>query len=390
MISVDEALSKIEAHKQTSDPITLHITKCLHYVLAKNVYALINMPPFRQSAMDGYAIFIHENDTYSLVGEIKAGDAPNLSLQKGEAVRIFTGAAVPNSANAVVMQEKTTVKNNILTINETPKNEQNIRPLGEQIKKGTLALTKGTALTPSKLSFLASLGSNQLLVYPKPKVAIVVTGSELTPPGTPLEEGKIYESNSLLLSATLQNEQINDFTIYKVKDDYQSTEDLLKKVIDENDFVLVSGGISVGDYDFVGKALKNLETEEIFYKIKQKPGKPLFFGKKNTTYVFALPGNPASALTCFYIYALPLLRNFSNQKQTHLSKITQKITHDYHVKGIRAQFLKAKSSKNGVEILGFQSSAMIHGFNNANALVFIPENTSFIKSNEDVEVILLP
>ncbi len=390
MISVNEALSKINTHKQTAPPVKRHITQCLGYVIAENVYALIDMPPFRQSAMDGYAVNHAHNNAYKVIGEIKAGDSPNVTLQKGEAVRIFTGAAVPNTANAVIMQEKINVTNTTITSSQSPTIEQNIRPLGEQIKKDTLALEKNTTLTPTNLSFLASIGIHELLVYPKPKVGIIITGSELTAPGSPLEFGKIYESNSLLLSTTLQNEHINDFTIYRVKDDYQSTEDLLKKVIAENDFVLVSGGISVGDYDFVGKALKNLNTIEIFYKIKQKPGKPLFFGKKDTTYVFALPGNPASALTCFYIYALPLLRNFSNCKKVHLTKEVKKISHDYQVKGIRAQFLKAKITNNHVEILDFQSSAMIHGFNKANALVFIPENTNFIKICEEVEVILLP
>ncbi len=390
MISVNEALSKIEIHKQTAVPVKRHITQCLGYVIAEDIFSLIDMPPFRQSAMDGYAVNHDQSNTYKLIGEIKAGDPADIILKKNEAVRIFTGASVPNTANAVIMQEKIDVTNTLISSQEIPKNEQNIRPKGEQIKKNTLALTKNTTLTPTNLSFLASLGFDELLVYPKPKVGIVITGSELITPGTPLAPGKIYESNSILLSTTLQNEQINDFTVYKVKDDYQSTEDLLKKVINENDFVLVSGGISVGDYDFVGKALEKIGVTEIFYKIKQKPGKPLFFGKKDTTYVFALPGNPASALTCFYIYALPLLRNFSHCEKIHLTKKVKKISHNYEVKGIRAQFLKAKITNEFVEVLDLQSSAMIHGFNEANALVFITENTNFIKKLQEVEVILLP
>ncbi|WP_010523436.1 molybdopterin molybdotransferase MoeA [Aquimarina agarivorans] len=345
MISVAEALQKIEAHKQKATPIRLPISKCLNYTTAENVHALINMPPFRQSAMDGYAVNTNETNIYNIIGEIKAGDAADVQLNVGDAVRIFTGAAVPNSANAVIMQEKTEVVKGALQVQEPPVDEQNIRPLGEQIKKGALALAERSKLTPSKLSFLASLGIAELNVYPKPKVGIVITGSELVTPGKTLPAGKIYESNSILLSTTLENDHIHDYSIYKVKDDYQSTKDLLSKVIAENDFVLVSGGISVGDYDFVGKALRNLNTTEIFYKIKQKPGKPLFFGKKDHTYIFALPGNPASALTCFYIYALPLLRNFSQHHQIHLPKTEKIISHDYQVKGVRAQFLKAIVTK---------------------------------------------
>ena len=391
MISVQEALAIIKEHQYTATAIEKPLASCLNFTLATNVYSPIAMPPFRQSAMDGYAVCLHESNFYELIGEVKAGDAVNYNLNPGQAVRIFTGAEVPDDANAVIMQEKIERnENSIKVLEETPKLNQNIRPEGEQIKQKDLALLANTTLTPSSISFLASLGINKVHVYPKPKVAIVVTGSELIPPGNPYQQGKIFESNSILLATTLQHENILDYSIHRVADNYQDTENLLQQVINTNDFVLVSGGISVGDYDFVGKALKSLNTLELFYKIKQKPGKPLFFGKNGTTYVFALPGNPASALTCFYMYALPMLRSFSNHKVPHLPWRKKKLSHNYNVKGIRAQFLKAKYNEDTVEILGLQSSAMIHGFNNANCLLFIEENTKKIEKNSIIDVILLP
>ena len=390
MISVQEALEIIKQHQYVALPIEKELAFCLNYTLAQDIFSPIAMPPFNQSAMDGYAINMQENSTYSLVGEVKAGDAANYILEPGQAVRIFTGAEVPATANAVVMQEKVEKLNdNTVVIQETPKEDQNIRDKGEQIKNDDLAITQNTILTPSVISFLASLGINSVKVYPKPKVAIVVTGSELITPGAPYEQGKIYESNSIMLATTLQQENIIDYSVHKVADNYQSTEELLKKVITENDFVLVSGGISVGDYDFVGKALKALNTEQLFYKIKQKPGKPLFFGKNNKTYIFALPGNPASALTCFYIYALPMLRSFSMHPSPYLKRKQKKISHNYTVKGIRAQFLKANYQKDFVEILGLQSSAMVHGFNNSNCLAFVKENTNELTKNELIEIIEL-
>lgn len=390
MISVTQALSIVNEHVFNAEPIEITIQESLNYVLAENVFAKISMPPFRQSAMDGYAVCLHSTKDYTVIGEVKAGDSEEFTLKPGEAVRIFTGAPVPHTANAVVMQEKVERNNIQIQLTELPIENQNIRPKGEQINENELAIKSNTLLTPSIISFLASLGIYTIKVYPKPKVGIVVTGNELIAPGETYKKGKIYESNSILLATTLQNEGIKDYTIYKVEDDYEKTENTLQKAINENNFVLVSGGISVGDYDFVGKALENLETKKLFYKIKQKPGKPLFFGKNNKTYIFALPGNPASALTCFYIYALPMLRNFYKHKNPHLKRTKKQLSHNYKVKGIRAQFLKAKYQNNTVKVLEAQSSAMIHSFNIANCLIFIPENTTELKSNTEVAIILLP
>lgn len=390
MISVQEALSIVRKHQYTAKAIEKPLIDCLNYTLAQDVLSSIAMPPFNQSAMDGYALRLHNDNTYSLKGEVKAGDAANYTLEEGEAVRIFTGAEVPSTANVVVMQEKVKLNDGTIVIQETPILHQNIRSKGEQIKQGDLALTAHTILTPSSISFLSSLGIKSVKVYPKPNVAIVITGSELIAPGTPYKQGKIYESNSIMLATTLQQENILNYTIHRVSDNYQDTEDMLKQVIEISDFVLVSGGISVGDYDFVGKALNTLNTKELFYKIKQKPGKPLFFGKNGNTFIFALPGNPASALTCFYMYALPMLRNYSKHKQPHLKWRKKMLTHSYQVKGIRAQFLKANYYNDNVEILGLQSSAMIHGFNNANCLLFIDENITKIEKNSIIDVILLP
>ena len=289
MISVEEALSIIEDNQYCGRPVEVAIENCLNLILAESVFSKIDMPPFRQSAMDGYAVSIHNSNTYKLIGEIKAGDDPaNLTLKSGEAIRIFTGAAVPSSANAVVMQEKVDAESHSITLQEIPIEQKNVRSKGEQIKQGEIAIEKDTLLTPTVISFLASLGLAKLKVYPKPKVGIVVTGSELVAPGQPLPNGKIYESNSILLASTLQNEGIQEFSIYKIADDFNKTVDILEKVIAENDFVLISGGISVGDYDFTGKALEKLNTKKLFYKIKQKPGKPLYFGKNNNTHIFAL------------------------------------------------------------------------------------------------------
>ena len=165
-----------------------------------------------------------------------------------------------------------------------------------------MALQKGSKLTPASIGFLASIGITQVNVFKKPSIAIIATGNELVPGGTPLGYGQIYESNSLMLKAALQNLNFDNVTTHKVDDHYNDTLELLSDLIDSHDLILVSGGISVGDYDFVGKALDELKVKQLFYKVNQKPGKPLYFGKKDHKVIFALPGNPAAALSCFYLY----------------------------------------------------------------------------------------
>lgn len=391
MISVTQALKIVDnATRVAGSCKTISIQEAIGYVTCENIIAPISMPPFRQSAMDGYAVNRHKKNNYSLIGEIKAGDANNLRLNKGEAVRIFTGAPVPDSANAVVMQEKVSVSNAMLTI-MTPINDQmNIRPLGEQVLNGQVALNKGTKITAAGIGYLASLGISEISVYEKPKIAIVVTGNELVSSGEDLNFGQIYESNAQMLAANLKSCGFDQITVHHVLDNYKSTVNSLNTILKSNDVLLVSGGISVGDYDFVGKALDEIGVTTLFYKVRQKPGKPLFFGKKEDKYVFALPGNPAAALSCCYIYVIPALQKISGMKDFNLHKIQAISQSSIKTPGDRSQFLKAIYKNNQVDILEGQNSSMLQTFALANALVQVPEEINEIHINDKVEVLLLP
>lgn len=391
MISVDEALHMVENNiKPTLNSEIKKVLEAIGYVLSKDIISPINMPPFRQSAVDGYAINIHDELNYSIIGEVKAGDSHQPTLKKGEALKIFTGAPVPESANAVIMQEKVRFKNNTLQIEYQARLNENIRPLGEQILANETALKKGTTLTPAAIAYISSLGITEVSVFKKPKIGIVVTGNELVAPGTTLNYGQIYESNAIMLKSALNNLGYNYVTHYHVNDDYNNTVSILNKAISNSDIVLVSGGISVGDYDFVGKALNELGVKQLFYKVKQKPGKPLFFGKKENKIIFALPGNPAAALSCFYIYVLPTIKVMSGNKWNSLPKTKAKSQSNYNKKGDRAQFLKAIYNNGNVEVLDGQNSSMVHTFSLANAFVYIDEAHNTIQKNDIVDVILLP
>ena len=391
MITVEEAFELVKNNIiPTQISTRSKVVNATGFVLAENVYSPINMPPFRQSAMDGYALNIHNKLSYTIVDEVKAGDGHHPVLNPGEAVRIFTGSAVPDSANTVIMQEKVTVDENQLQLNNSAVLNENIRPLGEQIKEGNIAITKGTKLNPAAIGFLLTLGIMEVPVFKKPKIGVVTTGNELIEPGQDLTYGKIYESNSGMLFTGLLSLGFSDATLYKVKDDYKSTVELLDKVITESDVVLITGGISVGDYDFVGKALLELGTEQIFYKVKQKPGKPLFFGKIKNKPIFALPGNPASALSSFYVYVHPSLEKLSGNINFFINKGTATLAFDYFKKGDRAQFLEAYHKDGNVTILKAQSSAMLNTFVIANAFVYIPCEVNQYSKGDMVSIIHLP
>ncbi len=391
MISVEEAFELLENNViPTQISILCKTTNALGLVLAEDVSSPINMPPFRQSAMDGYALNIHNGSSYTIIDEVKAGDGHQPILKAGDAVRIFTGSAVPNTANTVVIQEKVTADKNQLQLNNPVKLKENIRSKGEQIKEGDIALKKGTKLTPAAIGFLLTLGIIEVTVFKKPKIGLVITGNELIKAGQPLSYGKIYESNSGMLYTGLLGLGYTDVTQYKVKDDYYSTVMILDKVISENDMILITGGISVGDYDFVGKALLELGTEQVFYRVKQKPGKPLFFGKIKNKPIFALPGNPASALSNFYVYVHPALEKLSGNLNFSINKGKAFLSDEYLKKGDRAQFLKAYHKNGEVSILEGQSSAMLHTFAIANAIVYIPGEVSKYSKGDLITVLHLP
>ena len=384
MIAIDEAFSILSKTIFTLPQATISLENALRYITAETILSPINMPPFRQSNMDGFALSLHQELTYEIVGEIKAGDSKPIQLQPGQAVKIFTGAAVPDTAQAVIQIEKVSVNGNQLFLQESVLPETNIRPLGSQIKKNEIALEKGTILTPAAIGFLAGLGFTAVKVYQKPTVGIVITGNELVAAGQRLAYGQVYESNAIMLQTALMESHYNQVEVYQVDDHFENTKSILEKAIQTHDVVLVSGGISVGDYDFVGQALQSLDVEILFYKVNQKPGKPLMAGKLNDTIIFALPGNPAASLTCFYIYVIPTLQKMSGMTISYETIIQKRMTHDYTVNNSRDQFLKAMVSNDEVTILMHQDSSMLDSFALANALVYLPNGNYKLAKGDKV------
>ena len=393
MISVQEAKKIISKNISSLEPVLLPLSHAARLILAEDIYATTDIPAFPQSSMDGYAFSFEgwkKHKRLKIAGEVAAGSNETFTLTPANAVRIFTGAAVPAGADTVVMQEKIQVENGELKIeDETIQQGNSVRLKGSEIKGGELALGKESVLSPAAIGFLAGIGMAEVRVYPNPSITIIITGNELQQPGETLLHGQVYESNSFALKAVLQQLHITDIKILYATDKPEVVTGTLKKALEQADVVLLTGGISVGDYDFVWQAATECGVEKLFHKIRQRPGKPLYFGKKENKLVFGLPGNPSSVLTCFYQYVIPALAKLSKREiglqtiKTPLAKTFQKNTSLTH-------FLKGFYNGKTAALLDAQESFRLSSFAKANCLIQVDEDTTTLSEGELVDVYLLP
>jgi molybdopterin molybdotransferase len=391
MISVTEAKQIISTTIRRGAVVSKPLIDAVGAVLAEDVFSTADVPYFDQSAMDGYAIHFRERkNTLVVRDEAAAGETQRKKLQPGEAIRIFTGAPVPDGADAVVMQEKVSREGEALTIHDDQLEKgKNIRPTGSEIKKGELAMESGSLLTAGAIGFLAGAGINNVKIYAQPSVAIIVTGNELVPPGQTLSYGKVFESNSFALTAALKRLGAGQTHVAHVTDDPRALSAQLHKDLQAFDMVLLTGGISVGKYDFVLDAVTEAGVQQHFHKVKQKPGKPLYYGTWNNKPVFGLPGNPSSVLTCFFEYVVPAIELMTARKG--LMQVTHApLSKSYSKAAGLTHFLKARFNNGTAETLHAQESYRMSSFAQANCLICVPEETTDIQEGELVEIHLLP
>lgn len=384
MISVSEALGLVKTHTGQLPPVKLPLRESFGYFLSEEVVAPISLPSFRQSAMDGYAFRWGEIRELKVIGECKAGDASEFEIGENQAVRIFTGARVPDQADTVIIQEHVEVSGGNISIRDLPEKYANVRPVGGQVQAGDSVLPAGTKINESIIGFLAGFGITEVLVTSKPRITLIVTGNELQEAGSPLKPGAIYESNAIMLESALKSRGYDSARILKVADDLEATKKTIAHGL-ESDLLLISGGISVGDYDFVKESLEYNGVEEIFYKINQKPGKPLWFGKTDKTLVFALPGNPASSLTCFLIYALTALKIMSGNADFNLDFRTGILEHRTSNMFGKTVFYLGDEKNGRIQIYPKQASSMLISYALGNALVVIPEDKEVMEAGEAVQ-----
>jgi len=391
MIPVPQAKELIAANTRTIQPERIPLQQCQGLVLARDLVAPYDIPAYPQSSMDGYALAFESLGGEILIdGEMAAGSSSRQELERGRAVRIFTGAAVPQGADTVLVQEKARPENGMLVIEDDKlRKGDNVRPVGSEIGRGELAMGRGDLLTPAAIGFLAGMGFNEAEAFPPPKTTIIVTGNELQQPGQPLGYGQVFESNSLTLLSALDQLHVRNVQVHRAKDDPGQLESILAKALQDSDLVLMTGGVSVGEYDFTLHAFEACGVEKIFHKIRQKPGKPILFGSKEGKPVFGLPGNPASVLTCFFEYVLPAI-GFLMNKEHRLRSVRATLMTPYQKTAGLTHFLKALITGSEVRLLTGQESYKLNSFAKANCLAVIPEELTFMNTGDEVEVHILP
>lgn len=392
MIKPSEARKLILGHTHRTPELKKNLNDSTGHCLASDIEAPYDHPFFDHSAMDGYAVRFQDLITGKALpvnGEIPAGTTKLPELKPGEAIRIFTGAAIPHGADTVIIQEYVTRQGDEIHIDKLPQQKgQNIRRKGEQIQKDSTALTAGTFLDAAAIGFLASIGVHEVNVHKRPSVGIIATGSEFNEVGKPLKPGLIFESNGKMLQAALQR---NGFSskVFTCPDNADQLGDLIQTVSEQHDALFVTGGASVGDYDFTPQALQAAGFKSIFHKISQKPGKPLLFSVREGCVAFGMPGNPRSVLSCYHQYALPGLRKMAGALKPELTTIKLPLTEELKNPGDRSVFIYASIQLDGIRPLKGQGSHMLQSCVNANAVIEMPPNSNF-STGDKATVYLLP
>jgi molybdopterin molybdotransferase len=392
MISVTQAKKKVLENGGPGKPEVRPLQEAFNLTLAADVFAVTDIPAYPQSSMDGYAFSFNGwklHNELVIEGEIAAGSNEALVIEPQRAVRIFTGAAIPNGADTVVMQEKVRTENDRLIIEDAQLQQGiNVRPAGSEIRAGALAMQKGTRLTPAAAGFLAGIGIAELQVYPPPSISIILTGNELQQPGSGLNYGQVYESSSFSLRAALHQMHITGVKIQQVPDNLADLTNALQQALHDSDIILLTGGVSVGDYDFVLQAAANCKVNAVFHKVSQKPGKPLYFGKREEKLVFGLPGNPSSVLTCFYMYVVPAIEQFC-QNTFGLKTIRAPLGKSYKKTQGLTHFLKGYYDGQKASPLTAQESYRMYSFAQANCLIQIDETVTECSEGTQADVHLL-
>ncbi|MFT4517279.1 MAG: molybdopterin molybdotransferase [Gammaproteobacteria bacterium] len=395
------ALDEITAVKQILKSIktikkieTINIMDSLGRIASKNIKSSINIPSFRNSAMDGYALNIKnlEKNKYSLKeqGISLAGQAYDKKLKDKETIRVMTGAVIPNNADAVIMKEMVDIEGDIILFPNFIQKNQNIRNIGEDIKKGDIVIKKGRQINYVDLGILSSLGIGKIDVFRKPIISFFSTGDELISINKKLKKGLIYDSNRYLLFGLLSElpVQIKDMGV--VKDNEEILVKKLKQCAKVSDIIITTGGVSVGDADYIKSALKKVGKVN-FWKIAIKPGRPLAYGKINNASFFGLPGNPVSAAVTFQIFIIPAIKKMFQMIASSKLTIKAQVKSALSKKKGRVEYkrglLEQKDGVNTVNTTGLQGSNILSSLSKANCYIRLSSETEKIKKGDTVEVI---
>ncbi|MGB8315588.1 MAG: gephyrin-like molybdotransferase Glp [Aestuariivirga sp.] len=378
LMPVEKARAHILANVKPLAPEQIPLAMALGRVLARSLQAKRNQPPFNASAMDGYALRAEDDATVlKVVGISAAGHGFTGKLKSGEAIRIFTGAPVPASADTIVIQENTAADGKSVTIMQPPRSGQNIRPRGLDFRKGENLLPADIRLNARDIGLAAAMNCGVLSVRKKPLVAVIATGDELVLPGQTPRADQIVSSNSNALAAMAQFLGADVINCGIVRDNLKATERAILKMA-KADVIVTTGGASVGDHDFIQQALKNTGVKIDFWKIAMRPGKPFMYGRKGKRHVLGLPGNPVSALVCARLFLKPLLDALQGLPASEMATTarlgTAMAANDSRQDYVRATLEIAPDGSRTAIPFKKQDSSMQRTFREADCLIIRPPN----------------
>ena len=397
-LSLEEALAKaLDAAYAIDDVEQVSIFEANNRILAHDLVATLDVPPWDNSAMDGYAVNVEDlsgSNELEVQGIITAGMEADTPLQKGKAFKIMTGAPIPNNANAVVMVENTSECNGNVEINKRPIAHENIRKKANDIGCGDTLVHKGTRLRAEHLMLLSSQGKCKIDVFRKLRVGVVATGSELAAPGESRAATQIFESNRVGIASILQNENVELIDFGIVEDNEVSLRELFIEASKRVDVMVSSGGVSVGDADYVKDIIAELGSID-FWKVAVKPGKPFALGKINNTLFCGLPGNPVSSFVTAKLLVVPVIKKMQGEAKPHEPLfINATIATPLKRRAGRRDFQRATMARNAQgkwEVTPFksQSSGVMTSITSANCLMIVPEEVSELKEGDTVQVMPL-
>ena len=399
MIPLDEARQFVLSLIERSNPVVVPVSEALGMVLASDVVSEVAIPPFDNTAMDGFALrYSDVADApcdLEIVGTVAAGDNPTTTIGQGQAMRIMTGAVIPPGADAVVMVELTSVDGNVVHVTESVPEGNHVRPVGDDLKPGELVFSAGEQLSAGHLGVLCSLGLESVPVYPRPRIGVVSTGDELVADGSPLQPGQIRDSNRRTILSLVQRCGAIGVDLGLVHDDEQAIEAVMRRGVAECDAVMTTGGVSMGDFDYV-KAVLSRIGDMRWMQVAIKPAKPLAFGTVDGVPVFGFPGNPVSCMVSFELFGRPGLRKMMGVDEaevipTPVVAVAAEAL-DRRPDG-KTHFLRVHVSYGAdgrlqVRSAGGQGSHMLWAMAKANALAVVPDGDG-VPAGGQVQVLLL-
>jgi molybdopterin molybdotransferase len=408
LLSVDQARERILSQFQPVTTETLPLAGCSNRVLAQDIAASDDLPPFNNSSMDGFAVRAVDvleaaygsPRSLSVIADIPAGSSPTISLAPGEAARIMTGAQVPEGADAVIPVEDTNFDNRVagtpapaeVQIFKSAKPGANVRSRGMDLRVGDVVLNKGRILKPQDLGLLAMLGFAKVPVYRKPRIALFSSGDELLPVDAPLEAGKIRDSNAFTLAALIEEAGAEVIRLGVAKDDPDSVRALLEKAADlQVDLIVSSAGVSVGAFDFVKQVIESNGKLD-FWRVNMRPGEPLAFGEYKQILFIGLPGNPVSSFVGFEVFVRPTLQrlrgSLNGGRPTVRVRCEEQIDSDGRESYLRAE-VQEKEGNFIARLAGHQGSGNLNSLVQANALLIIPAGVKCVPAGQEVNAWLI-